>query len=646
MSHRERKIAFFGLAIIVWGGVLAAYLPGLAGVIHFDDRFNLDGLYGVTDGASAFAFVFSGSAGPTGRPLSLLTFLPHAHAWPDNLRPFFATNIAIHLLNGALVGVLAWLVARQSPSFSTPNRAPWAALAVAAIWLALPLLASSSLFVVQRMTTLAALLVLLGLCLHMAGRAQLMSRPVRGIGLMTAGLFVGLGLGLLAKETAALYPLLVLALDRTILARMPKSDTYRIWRMPMIMAPALLLLIYMLYRLIQGGGYDQRHFDLTERLLTQGVALFDYLRLMLLPLGRDLGPFHDHYPIYGGYPAALAVIATLAWVAGALFAFHYGPRRPFVAFAVLWFLAAHLIESSWIPLELYYEHRNYLPAVGVVIALVLGLGQLRGRAGHMVYGGFALYAAVLTFSLLQVTALWGNPRVAAELWWDRNPGSVRATQFLADYHTREGFPLIAARILDGTAAKDPSQLFLPLQSMRLNCVAGENERALEMFSSILERAPDARYVNRSADTDAKALEAVLLDIVSGKCQALEYSDIVALASAYLEGRATRAKPNTIYNFYVLKSRASGHEGDLESMMGYLVTGLEHHISVEAAKMAALMAEEQGRLDFLQRVHGAISASVEPRNPVKRAEWRVAVSEIEDRLGRLSASPISSAAELH
>jgi hypothetical protein len=44
-------------------------------------------------------------------------------------------------------------------------------------------------------------------------------------------------------------------------------------------------------------------------------------------------------------------------------------RFPIVAFAVLWFLVGHSLESTVFPLEIIHEHRNYLPALGPLLAL-------------------------------------------------------------------------------------------------------------------------------------------------------------------------------------------------------------------------------------------------------------------------------------
>ncbi|MCY0536413.1 hypothetical protein, partial [Klebsiella pneumoniae] len=43
-------------------------------------------------------------------------------------------------------------------------------------------------------------------------------------------------------------------------------------------------------------------------------------------------------------------------------------RAPSIPAGWFFFLVAHLVESSFLPLEMYYEHRNYLPSFGLLLA--------------------------------------------------------------------------------------------------------------------------------------------------------------------------------------------------------------------------------------------------------------------------------------
>ena len=39
----------------------------------------------------------------------------------------------------------------------------------------------------------------------------------------------------------------------------------------------------------------------------------------------------------------------------------------YLAFGIAWFLVGHSIESTVFSLELYFEHRNYFPGVGLFL---------------------------------------------------------------------------------------------------------------------------------------------------------------------------------------------------------------------------------------------------------------------------------------
>jgi hypothetical protein len=46
-------------------------------------------------------------------------------------------------------------------------------------------------------------------------------------------------------------------------------------------------------------------------------------------------------------------------------------KRPVLSFFILWYFGNLLIESSIFPLEIVYEHRLYLPAVGPFVLFSL-----------------------------------------------------------------------------------------------------------------------------------------------------------------------------------------------------------------------------------------------------------------------------------
>lgn len=102
-----------------------------------------------------------------------------------------------------------------------------------------------------------------------------------------------------------------------------------------------------------------------------------------IPRAVAFGPFHDDYTVYDS-SSILAWLAAAAWLLVAVLAFILRQRTRLPLFALLWFTVAHLVESTVIPLELYFEHRNYLAVVGPLFALVVAfeLGERSNASGR------------------------------------------------------------------------------------------------------------------------------------------------------------------------------------------------------------------------------------------------------------------------
>ena len=155
----------------------------------FDDYGSIGALAdygGVRDWRTFKAFVFGGHAGPTGRPLSLLSFLIDANNWPTDPWPFKRTNLIIHLVNGALLGLLAGKVLRVLEF--DKHSARWIALISTACWLLHPFLVSTTLYAVQRMAQLSTLFMFAGLAAYLHGRVLVTTNTVRAYSIMTLSL--------------------------------------------------------------------------------------------------------------------------------------------------------------------------------------------------------------------------------------------------------------------------------------------------------------------------------------------------------------------------------------------------------------------------------------------------------------------------
>src|SRR5690606_8522142 len=132
------------------------------------------------------------------------------------------------------------------------------------------------------------------------------------------------------------------------------------------------------------------------------------------------GPFHDDYPVHGAN--VKTVLAALAWFFVLVFFWLIRRKTRWPIFAIVWFLVAHIIESTVVPLELYFEHRNYLAIAGPLLASIVLVAQWaarnRGRES-LAIAMAAIYAISLSFVLWQVASIFGQDEVAARLWHER-----------------------------------------------------------------------------------------------------------------------------------------------------------------------------------------------------------------------------------
>ena len=425
-----KKLAIIGGWVILFLAGIIAYWPGLNGPFLFDDFGSIAAigyLGGVTDWITFKAFVFGGGAGPTGRPLALLSFLIDANNWPADPWPFKRTNLLIHLVNGALLGVLISKVL-QLLEFNKQN-ARWIALISAAGWLLHPFLVSTTLYIVQRMAQLSTLFVFAGLITHLYGRSFIASNAMKAYLIMSLSLGVFTFLAMISKENGILLPLLIGVVEATVIAsQQPRlAALNRNWALLFIIAPAAVIALYLGEKVFSDDFFKVvplRDFSLYERLLTQPRVLVDYLQNWFIPKLYTTGVFQDHFikstGILSPITTALSAVFHLALISIAII-----KRRkwPLFALATLFFYASHVLESSVINLELYFEHRNYLASAFLLVPLVVLLQEKVGRQLFYV-------VAISTLVLLA-----GFTRYSATVWEDF-PSMVEASAHKAPTSAR------------------------------------------------------------------------------------------------------------------------------------------------------------------------------------------------------------------
>ncbi|HRQ65774.1 MAG TPA: tetratricopeptide repeat protein [Xanthomonadaceae bacterium] len=360
------------------------------------------------------------------------------------------------------------------------GKAHWIALLGAFVWLAHPLFVSTTLYVVQRHAMLPLTFVLLAFLSWDAGYGRLR----RGLTLAgIAWIVLGVGgcslLAGLSKANGFLAPLLVLVAIAVVygpdLTKQPPAIRRRIRLTAGVVLgiPAALVLMYLIARL--GRGFDfsgVRDFTLGERLMTQPRVLLDYIGLLLAPRAGGGGVFVEGFQASRGLFQPWTTLPAMLTVLGLITAAVVSARRmPALSFAVLFYFAAHLMESSVIMLELYFEHRNYLPAAFLGWPLARWL-----VTGRLLPGLRAALVLVIPVALLLLTflraGLWGDPVLLAAASASHNPQSVRAQADAATRLAQEGDPFIAAQHLRNALETRPDSVEIALNLIGIECRMG------------------------------------------------------------------------------------------------------------------------------------------------------------------------------
>ncbi|QDE38792.1 tetratricopeptide repeat protein [Luteibacter pinisoli] len=450
-----------------------AYKPGLHGPFVFDDFGNLPALGTggpVHDLASALRYVTSGKADPTGRPLATASFLIDAKDWPASPYPFKRTNLIIHLING---GLLAWFLARLGVALALPDgRARLAAIIASALWMLSPLLVSTVLYVVQREAMLPATFMLLAGLTWLHARSRFALSPAHA----TVWLFVGTGgctlLALLCKANGAVIPLLILVCEWMLPA--PDDSRFRRRVVAMCAPPSIALLAGLAWLAVSSSGHGTlvvRGWTIGQRLMTEPTILVRYLAQLGLLVPTDTSVLHDGERAATGlispWYTVAAITGCLALVGSALLLRH---RLPALALAILFFFAGHVMESTSIPLELYFDHRNYLPA----LLLFWPLGLAITRIGRPLYvTGSAVAVVAISAALTQHNAtLWGDVYRQSLVWAAANPQSPRSQAYAAQVAEANGQRAVASQIMSAATRRFRAEPQVALVNIDVQCLNG------------------------------------------------------------------------------------------------------------------------------------------------------------------------------
>jgi tetratricopeptide (TPR) repeat protein len=186
-------------------------------------------------------------------------------------------------------------------------------------------------------------------------------------------------------------------------------------------------------------------------LFTQFRVMVTYLRLLFLPVNQNLD--YD-YPLYDSFFTSqvflsflfLGLIFTLAVLCLVRFRRGGTAWQGLAVFGGLWFFVTLSVESSVIALaDVIFEHRLYLPSVGIFTAMSAGAFVLQSRLAGKASRVALIFMMVLIPLLLSASTYARNEiwRSETGLWMDvieKSPGKARGHNALGLGYWNNGQP--------------------------------------------------------------------------------------------------------------------------------------------------------------------------------------------------------------
>ena len=284
------------------------------------------------------------------RPLMLLSFALDFRMWKLNPLGYHLTNLFFHVLNSLLVFLLAIRITKKK----------YIALAASLFFAVHPVHTESVTFIASRNDVMSAFFFLLAFLLYIGSNKRIHYYASS----------LSFLLALLSKETALVFPLILITYDyiiegRTIGEIKEKTKFYSPYFA--ILAVFLILRFFVLgivpiIRPYYGGS-------LYTSLLTMSYVLVYYIKILILPL--DLNVNHN-IPV----ASALFELRTITSIILLFLVFAiilWASRRERIAlFALAWFFITLLPVSNVIPLStLMAERYLYLPSMGFCLLLAI-----------------------------------------------------------------------------------------------------------------------------------------------------------------------------------------------------------------------------------------------------------------------------------
>lgn len=404
-----RQISPSGLPgiVLLFGAVLAAYLPALNGGLLWDDAGHVTAA-GLQSLHGLWRIWFEPGATQQYYPLLHTAFWVEHHLWGDSVLGYHLTNVLLHAASACLLAIILRFVRL---------RGAWLAAFVFALH---PVCVEAVAWISEQKSTLSGFFYLASaLCYLHFDRSRR-----KGSYLLASALFL---LAVLSKTVTATLPAALLVVLWWLHGRLSfRRDLAPLAPWLVVSAGAAAVTSYVETNFIGAQGAD---FALTfgKRCLLAGRAVWFYFGKLIWPAGLTFiyprwrmvpaQPMQYLYPL-----GALAVLAALSWLA--LRKGWRGPLAGFLFFVGTLFPALGFFNVYPFIYSYVADHFQYLACLGVLVplcsALTLAADRITASYSLRIASAAAL-AGVLAVCTWQQSGIYQSSGKLYAATLERNP---------------------------------------------------------------------------------------------------------------------------------------------------------------------------------------------------------------------------------
>jgi len=473
---------------------LALYLNSLWNLFVFDDLHTIVHNLYIKDWRNSILFfkgLYSSEIIPKGmfRPFLMLTF--SFNYLFSGLHPlgYHIINILIHFLNGILLYSLFRFLRKDTPFGLI--------LLLSLLFIAHPLNSETVNYISCRSDLLVTFFILAGFLSYLKGRFLL-------------PLFL-YALGLLSKETALVFPLLLFAYDFILRESLDigegghSQSAFKWFQRKGIFYIVIIgiSISYWVYRsivfslsakAILSAPLSSPIRSFSSNILTQAVITLFYLKLFIWPHPLNI---HHTIPIINSLFNPLAYISVIAIMIMVILIFILRKRQPFVSFNLAWYLICLFPKFYAVLNYPAMEHHFYLPSFGLYLIIASLTGNL-----YLKYRRKFIYLACGLLGVFTILVCFRNHewRDAFSLWQataKNSPSSATAHNNLGIEYAQRGLTIEAKEEFNQalSLSKDKSVHLMVRQNLAgIYLAEGKFQDAIEQLNEAIRIHPNYYFI--------------------------------------------------------------------------------------------------------------------------------------------------------